>query len=189
MKKTRTWVLAAFAVMTLSGCMQMPLSYQPTLENIEKIRTSNMAPVSVGSFAVAPGKPASLDTTISARGSTAVAPEGSFSQHLKAALTQDLRSAGKYDPDSTIVISGLLTENSLEAPVGTGKGALGAVFMVKRKGQAVYEKELSERSEWPSAFVGAEAIPTALSQYASLYKKLLSKLFGDEGFKKATQAQ
>jgi hypothetical protein len=185
----KLWIIAAFACMALTGCMQMPMSYQPTLKNIEAIKTPNMAAVNVGTFVLAPGKPASLDTTISARGSTAVPPEGSFSKFLKSALIQDLRAAGKYDPKSTIVINGLLTENSLEAPIGTGKGALGAKFSVNRDGATVYQKELNEKAEWPSAFIGAEAIPTALNQYASLYKKLLGKLFGDADFQKATQAK
>lgn len=181
---------AAILCLVLTGCGQLALSYQPTLQNIEKLKSSNMASASVGNFALAPGKDAALDKSVSARATTVVSPNNnSFALFLKDAMIQELRSAGKYDEKSTIIISGLLTKNSLEAPMGTGKGVLGAKFSVTRDGSSVYEKDLEEKAEWPSSFVGADAIPTAINQYASLYKKLLGQLFGDSDFKNATQAK
>jgi hypothetical protein len=182
--------VVALASVALSGCMQMPLSYQPSVENLETLKASHMAPANVGTFALAPGKPASLDQTISARGSTAVPPNNSFSLFLKDALKQELVSAGKYDPKSDLVISGELTQSSLEAPISaTGHGVLGARFKVDRDNQVVYDKELTESAEWYSAFMGVDAIPTALREYAALYKKLLGRLFSDKEFQQATSAK
>jgi hypothetical protein len=170
----------------LVGCVQMPISYQPNMQNIEALRASNIAPVNVGAFVLAAGKNPAIDKSVTARSGTFVSPNGdSFAQFLKEALTQELKAAGKHDAQSTTVITGALTDNSLEAPIGTGKGSLGARFTVTRGGVAAYQKDLVETAQWPSGFVGAEAIPTALNEYASLYKKLFARLFGDPDFRKA----
>lgn len=181
---------AALASIALVGCVQVPLSYQPTLQNVEALKGSNMAPVKVGAFGLAPGKPAEIDKSVTARSATVVSPIGdSFALFMKDALSKELTAAGKLDANSQIVISGLLTDSQLDASIGTGKGALGAKFSVNRNGQVVYDKELKETAEWPSSFVGADAIPTAINEYTALFKKLLGKLFGDEDFKKATAAK
>lgn len=176
--------------MVLTGCVQVPLSYHPAMQNLETLRASNMPAANVGKFALAPGKPPSIDQSVTARDAIVVSPHNnSFALFLREALVTELRAAGKFDPNSAIVISGLLTENAVEAPMGTGKGALGAKFSVTREGSLVYEKELNERAEWPSAFIGVDAVPTAINEYTSLYKKLLFRLFGDNDFKKATSAK
>jgi hypothetical protein len=69
--------------------------------------------------------------------------------------------------------------------MGTGKGALCAKFSEAGDGNPVYEKELNERAEWPSAFIRVDIVPTAINEYTSSYKKLLTRLFGDGDFKKA----
>jgi len=180
---------AVTAAVMLTGCVQVPLSYQPTLQNLEALRTSGMAPANVGTFTLAPGQPEAMDQSVSARAATIVPPQKSFALFLKDALKQELQAAGKFDPNSTIVISGALTKNTLEAPIGTGKGTLAAKFSVDRDNKRVYEKELEEDAEWPSAFIGAEAIPVAITQYATLYKNLLGRLFSDEDFQKVTKAR
>ena len=183
-----TFALVLSAMLT--GCMQMPMSYQPSIENLEMLKASKMAPANVGQFSLAADKPSSMDQTISARGSTAVPPNGSMSLFLKDALKQELVNAGKFDQNSAMIISGQLTNSTLEAPVSaTGRGVLTAKFKVDRDNQVVYEKELTESAEWYSSFVGADAIPTALTQYVALYKKMLARLFGDEDFQKATKAK
>lgn len=184
-------MMVAVATASLSACVQVPITYQPTLQNIETLKKSNTVPMAVGKFALEPGKPEAMDQSISSRAATIVASkDNSFAQMLKDAVTQELNAAGKLDQKSTTVISGLLTQNSLETPVsGTGKGSLGAKFSVSQDSKVVYEKELVESAEWPSAFLGAEAIPTAITEYTSLYKKLLMKLFGDSDFKQATRAK
>jgi hypothetical protein len=172
----------------LGACGQVPLNYRPTASNVETLRTANMAAVQVGAFALAPGKPASLDQSVLPRGTIVVSPiNNSFALFLKDALTQELRAAGKLDPNAPIVISGLLTHTALDAPMGTGKGALAASFSVVRDGRRVFNKELEERAEWPSSFVGADAVPTAVNQFTDLYKKLIGQLLNDRDFKQATQ--
>lgn len=188
----RTIILLGTAIgaLTLSACSQVPLSYQPTLANLETIKSSNIAPMNVGQFALAPGKAPTMDQGVQARAANITSPiNNSFAAFLKDALTQELRAGGKFDPNSGIVVTGLLTKNELDASMGTGKAALAANFAVTREGTSVYNKVLEEKAEWPSGFMGAEAIPLAINQYTSLYKKLLGKLFGDSDFKQATKAK
>jgi len=175
--------------LALTACSQVPLSYQPTMRNLETLKAAHIAPATVGDFSLAPKQQSSIDQSVSARAATVVPPNHSFALFLKEAMIQELQAAGKYDPNSMISINGLLTKNSLEAPIGTGKGTLAANFTVVREGNRVYDKELEEKAEWPSAFVGAEAIPTAINEYTSLYKKLLGRLFADDDFKRATQTK
>lgn len=183
------WVSMACCVW-LTACGQVPLSYSPTVGNLEALRAANIAPVSVGVFSVAPDAAPAIDKSVPARGMSVTSPNNnSFASFIKDALAQELRAAGRYDPQSGVVISGLLTKNELDASMGTGKAALAANFVVTRDGTRVYNKVLEEKADWPSAFIGADAIPTAISQYTSLYKKLLGKLFGDNDFKLATQAK
>ncbi|MBT9506227.1 hypothetical protein [Rhodoferax sp.] len=188
----RTVLLLAMLVgsLALTACGQMALSYQPTMKNLEALRTSSMAPVNVGKFSIAPDKPVSMDQSVTARATTVVSPHNnSFALFLKDALIQELQASNKYDANSTIVVNGLLTKSALDASVGTGRGTLAASFSVTRDGKPVYNKELEEKAEWPSAFIGADAIPTAINEYTSLYKKLLGKLFGDSDFRQATQVK
>lgn len=190
MIRTAIFLATAIGALTLSGCSQVPLSYQPTLANVETIKTSNVAPMNVGQFALAPGKAPSMDQGVQARAANITSPiNNSFAAFLKDALTQELRAGGKLDPNSGILVSGLLTKNELDASMGTGKAVLAANFAVTRDGASVYNKELEEVAEWPSGFVGAEAIPLAINNYTSLYKRLLAKLFGDTDFKQATKAK
>jgi hypothetical protein len=173
----------------LSACGNVPLTYEPTMANLEALRTDSIAPASVGSFSLAPGKPAELDQSVRARAVTVVPPQGaSFSSVLGDALKKELAAAGKLDPQSSIVISGQLTRSELSVPIGTGHGELGARFQVSRGGKSVFDREFLEKAEWPSAIVGAEAIPVAITQYTSLYKKLLHQLFVDRDFRAAMQA-
>lgn len=189
MKLTNLLMVAA-AALSLTACVQVPISYQPTLQNIETLKKSNPLPMAVGKFALEPGKPEGIDQSISSRAATIVAStDGSFAKLLGDAVKQELSAAGKFDQNATTVISGLLTKNELDTPIGTGKGSLGAKFSVSQDSKVVYEKELVESAEWSSAFLGAEAIPTAIAEYTSLYKKLLARLFGDADFKQATRAR
>jgi hypothetical protein len=190
MRKLLLLSMACFCLL-LTGCAQVSVKYQSTLSNVELLKAGKAASLNVGNFALAPGLAPEIDKNVSARGSTLAGGEkGLFSQYLKDALTEELKAAGKFDPASGIVISGLLTRSSTDAPVsGNGKAELGAKFSVQREGKVVYDKELVENAEWPSSFIGATAIPAALNGYASLYQKILGSLFGDDAFKKAVEAK
>lgn len=184
------WLVVVCAA--LSGCASQPLAPpQPSLQNLELLRSHPVAPVGVGPFTLAADRDATIDKYVSARAVSVVSPNnGSFAMYLREVLLTELHTAGKYDPFSRTVINGWLTENRLDASgAKVNDGAVGARFAVRRDGLVVYEKEFRAEAQWESSFVGAIAIPAAINEYTALYRKLVDQLFRDEEFTAATAAK
>jgi hypothetical protein len=177
------------AVALLTGCAQIQLGAPaPSVDNIQKAKAAGMAPVAVGEFGLAAGRDKAMDAGISMRSNTVSSPiQGSFAQYLKENLSTELRGAGLLDPASKTVISGKLTESVADASSSQGKGSLAAQFTVVRDGRNVYDKELRATSTWESSFVGAIAIPAAVSQYTALYRSLIGQLLDDPAFRSAVK--
>jgi len=185
--------LAALACLlvaaVLTGCARAPLAeHQASLESIQTVRQAPMAPVNVGNFALAPGKSAAIDQSVSARGVTLVSPfQDSYARYLREALVTELKAAGKFDANAATQVSGWLTANDLDASgIARGLGSLGAIFVVQRDGRELYRRELVEDAQWPSSFIGIEAVSLAVNQYGLLYRKLILRLVGDSDFQAAT---
>lgn len=174
-------------VALLVGCAQIPLGdATPSFENIEKARMSKTAPVAIGKFQVDPRANPDIDKGLSVRSNSVSSPvNGSFAQYLRQTLLVDLQASGLYEPASRTEISGFLTESTLDVPIDKGVATLGARFVVVRLGKTVYEKELKAGSTWASSFVGIEAIPAGINQYAALYHSLVGKLLDDPGYQAA----
>ena len=140
----------------------------------------------VGAFTKDPKMPANQDKSVVSRSVTVTSPDGkSFAAYLGNVLKADLEGAGKLDPASDREVRGVLTTNELSTGIETGKGALGARFVLTRKGTSVYDKSLVAQEQWDGHFVGAIAIPEAINHYQSLYKELVEKLLSDDEFRKA----
>jgi len=184
------FVLAALLA-ALTGCatVKMPAP-APSAANAEKLRTSKLAPAQLGTFKLADGKPAEMDTTLGGlRGSSVTPAKGSFAGQLRDEIAAELNAAGLLDPRSGIVIEGQLTDSMVDAGMSTGKGRLAARIQVRRDGQVRFDKEIVAEASWESSFVGAVALPAAINQYGALYKTLVGKLFDDADFKRALTVQ
>lgn len=122
----------------------------------------------------------------SPRGHQIESPDNhSFALYLRDALESDLKAAGKFDASSPLSIQGELQDSQLTTGMSQGSATLAAHFSVLRAGQTVFDKQLSQVSQWDSSFVGAIAIPAAFNHYADQYGLLLQKLYADPDFKKA----
>jgi hypothetical protein len=177
----------ALLLALLAGCttvMQPPMAGG---KNTSSLRAANLQSANVGTFKLAAGKPALMDTEISGglRGGNIEAPSGSFSQHLKDTLKAELHSAGLLDPQSKNIIEGQLIESKVDAAIGTGTARLAARFQVLREGQVLFDKELVAEDSWPSSIFGAVAIPRAIERYGGIYKLLVGKLLEDSEFRLA----
>lgn len=182
-----TVVLAATAALTACVTAKMPAP-SSSAANVEKLRAAKAAPSQVGTFKLAAGKPAGMDTELGGlRGSSMQPSAGTFSGQLRDELAAELKGAGLLDATSPVVIEGELTDSRVDAAIGTGTGRLAARFVVKRNGQKVFDKELAAESSWESSFVGATAIPLAINQYGALYKTLIGKLLDDAEFRAAVK--
>jgi hypothetical protein len=177
--------LLVLAGIALTGCGQTMGSARPSLETLEVLRAPDMPKMRVGEFALEPGQPAKSDKSVVLRSVVLSAPDGSFSHYLGKTLEAQLRAAGKLDPESGIVVEGLLTKSGASAGLSDGQAALAARFMVRKDGRTVFDKELTVRSNWDSTFVGVVAIPDAINQYSSLYDRLVHQLFADPDFRRA----
>ncbi|WP_426396360.1 hypothetical protein ACN9M1_00185 [Ralstonia sp. R-29] len=181
------------AALLLAGCAEMPMSPpKPTIENAAKLRGGNPAigAVQVGQFTLDAGQSASIDKGVSIRSNMVRSPvEGSFAQYLRETLRVELQSAGLLDAKSDAVITGTLLDSTVEAPVGTGKAALVARFVVTRAGTVRYDRALRSEASWDSPFVGVSAIPQAAGQYEALYRKLVGTLLDDAAFRAAVAKQ
>jgi len=185
----RLSVLAAgcVAAMLMTGCANMKLG-APTanIETTATLRQTALAPANLGAFTPAPGKVAALDRGTSVRGNPlGSSVDDSFTQYLRESVKVELAAAGLYDPKSSTVITGTLTDSELDAAMGTGTGTLAARFVVTRDGAVRYNQELKVDSTWESSFMGAVAIPAAAHEYEGLYRKLVNKLLNDAAFKAA----
>lgn len=171
----------------LVGCAQIPMGQPgPSFAVVEKAKASATAPVAVGQFQLAQGVDPEMDKGLSVRSNNLYSPVGhSFSQYLKEVTIADLGAAGLYDPKSGVQVSGFLTDSTLDVPMSTGQASLGARFLVSRMGKTVYDKELKVSSSWPSAFVGAQAIPDGINHYSQLYHELVLKLLSDPDYQSA----
>jgi hypothetical protein len=183
-------LLAVCAVaLSFVGCASVKMSV-PTADigTIEKLRAAGIAPTAVGSFVLAPGKDPAMDKAVGGlRGSSISASTGSYATQLREQVIADLRASGLLSDNSKTVISGQLTDSKLDAAISTGTGRLAAIFFVDREGKRVFQKELAIDAQWPSSFMGAIAIPAAINEYTSLYKKLSQKLFDDADFRAAVK--
>jgi hypothetical protein len=181
-------VAGAVTIALLTGCATQLGSPAASADNTTKARATGMGAVQVGEFALSPGKDKSLDSSISVRATSLSAPTGgSFSQYLRETLIVELKSAGLLNPTSPAVITGFLTESQVDPAMSEGSGKLSARFMVTRAGSTVYDRELSVSSKWPSSFVGAVAIPAAINEYTTLYRKLVGALLDDPKFQEVTR--
>ncbi|MBX3653152.1 MAG: hypothetical protein KF686_03135 [Ramlibacter sp.] len=173
----------------LTGCAQIQLGAPvPGIDNIQKARSAGIAPVSLGIFSLAPGKPAGMDQSVIARTNRIFSPyDSSFAKYLKENLAADLRAAGLLDAASAVVIEGQLTESELDAAIGVGTGSVAARITVTRSGAKVYDRELRVSGSWESSFVGAYAVSAAVNEYSLLYRKLVSALLDDPAFRRAAK--
>ena len=181
------WMALSATLLSTVGCASVKLdASSATPATLESLRRSGLAPMQAGTFALAVGKPAEMDRSLSGlRGNSLTPAKGSFAQLLKDTLVVELSAAGLYDANAKTVIDGELTDSRVDAAVGTGTGRLAARFKVRRSGQPVFDKELSVQASWESSFVGAVAVPMAMNQYQGLYKALVAKLLEDADFRKA----
>lgn len=167
----------------MSGCATWKApAYQPSVANVSTLKTATNSTVAVGAFSVKTDMPGA--TTLPLRAVTLASSVGtSFADYLAQALKAELELAQRFDPKTTIEITGVLTKNVLNADGMTkGQGEIEAQFVVRRNGEVRFDKLKSGTAEWPSSFMGNIAIPNAAQSYPLLVQNLLTALYADPDF-------
>jgi hypothetical protein len=156
-----------------------------TLDNIQHIRAGGLPPMQVGRFTAAPGRPAEMDHRIVARAGVDSAPEGSFARYLGDTLEAELKGAGRFDPSSGLIVSGVITDTYLDSVVPKARARLGVRFTLDRNGRTVFQKSYSVESTWNSELLADVAVPDAFHHYAGLFPQVVGDLLGDPEFQAA----
>ena len=172
--------IALVVLASLTACNSVAQKYVVAPSNTLKLRKAGMENVKVG---IIEAKNSSVnDLTI--RGGSYVSPyNGSYADYLKEALTAELGEAGLLDAASFLELSGVLVKNDLDASgFSTAYAEIEARFVVKQQGQVRFEKTLSAKYEWESAFPGMVAIARAQQNYPTVIQQLVAKLFSDPDF-------
>lgn len=177
-------VLLVFAPLLAAGCAMQAPRYQPAIDNVEIVKKAP-ASIAVGAFTVQADGPGV--TSIGLRGSSMSSPVGAdYAAYLADALRQELKLAGKLDPNSKIVVTGLLLKNDIAAGgFSTNSGEIEAQFTVLNDGRERWRGTKRAELAWDSSFLGSIAIPKAQQEYPVLVQKLLAQLFEDAGFQSA----
>jgi hypothetical protein len=175
----------ALVLVAASGCVTTALapSYNPSIENVQKLRDSGAHPARVGSFEpkLVTGQ---TDNSISLRGSGMTSPYGGkFSTYIEEALKADLAAAQLLDEKSSVQISGVVTKNDVSVGnISEGTGEIEARVTVKRDNQVRYDKVKNAKIKFESSFAGAVAIPAGRKAYLDLVQKFLAGLYADADF-------
>lgn len=112
--------------------------------------------------------------------------DGLYSNYLRDAVSTELETAGRLQPDSATTVEGTLLRNELNAGgVKTADAVVAARFRVKHGDETVYEQTLTAEHRWESSFMGPIAVPAALQNYVATVQKLLGQLFADPRFRDA----
>ena len=170
----------------LTGCASQAPNYAPSIDNVEVLKQIGVGTtVKTGTIGVTPDT--SGAQSIGLRGSKMVSPIGdNYGDYIAAALRQELELAKLYNPQSGVEISGTLIENDINTKgFSTGSGEIEARFLVTAKGQVRFDKIKRIERQWESSFIGAVAIPRAMSNYPLMVQSLVSSLAADPDFVKA----
>lgn len=180
-------ILALLPILLAYGCITVPApAYQARIDTTSSLLSSPTVAMNVGHFS----PDGSVNNTrLSLRGNGMTGGEqGTFTGYLQRALEIELRTAGRYDANSTTVIGGRLLRNEVNAAgVDSGSAHLSAQFKVTQGGQTLYDRELIADKSWASHFMGPIAVQAAMEGYVATMQDLIGKLFADPDFKFAVQ--
>lgn len=181
------WVAVAGMCALFAGCAGPAPNYTASIDNVELLKKSAIAPIKAGQVSVMPAMPGA--NAIGLRASSMTSPVGAhYGDYLASALRQELELAKLHNPQSPLEVSGQLLRNNIDAGgISTNEGQIEARFIVKRADLVTYDKVKKAELQWDSAFTGAVAIPLAASNYPLMVQKLLNSLFSDPEFILATK--
>lgn len=179
----KRFLLYCIFMILLSGCATLTApSYNTNFDNVRLLRNENLKSVRIGAFTISPSI-ASGGEKLLLRAVNYSPPAGNFATYLQNAIKEELKDARLFDLTSSIEISSVLLENSIDiSSFSVGKAEIKAQFTVRDAGVLKYDKKMSATHSWESAFAGYIAIPSAQSNYPAVVRKLITMLFSDPDF-------
>ena len=172
----------------LGACADLQPAYRTPNAHLAVLQKAGQSKLAAGKFASAPGHERALDD-LTIRGHS-FAPPGkiSFADYIRDAIISDLRLADRYDPQSELVLSGVLQQNTIDGmDFSLGHADIAVRFRLELSGKPVFEKVVAHHQQWESSFLGAVAIPAAVRNYDGAVSELIAKLFRDPEFRAASR--
>jgi len=170
----------------LAGCSATAAPPSASPRAVRAASAPQIPPLAIGAFRIGPGLSPASDRAVGLRAARLLPPnKTSFAAYLGETLAEQLRLAGKLDPNARFTISAELVENSANPKIGQATGALAARFRVTENGTVRMDKTLRVEASWNSSFIGAVAIDAAEREYVALYSQLVEKLLEDPDFRQA----
>ncbi|MBS0338269.1 MAG: hypothetical protein JSS40_15975 [Proteobacteria bacterium] len=175
--------IAGLVLLAASGCAQMAPNYNPSVENIQKLRDTG-----AGKVRVAVLEPKLVEgqknDTIQLRGGVMTSPYGGkFTSYVEEALKSELQAAKLLDDKASVEIGGTVTRNDVSVGnMTTGYGELEARVVVRRAGAVRYDKVKSARTTFETGFLGATAIANGIAAYPELVRTFLGVVYADPEF-------
>lgn len=178
-------ILLSAQAMFLTGCAQLQApKYSFSPEDVQSLKETGGGKIRVGEFKAATAETETQN--LSLRAAHMQSPYGSYANYLKEALQDEIREAGRLADDASIELTGVLVKHVFDASgMSTGVGELQAQIVVSRGGNKVYDKLQSAKISWESSFVGAVAIPKAVTEYPRLMREFVHTLVLDPEFRSA----
>ncbi len=175
------WITVLLAL--ISGCAQMAPHYSPSVVNVERLRDSGAGKCAIGTIRADP-KVGDKVNSINLRASPLVSPYNEkYTDYLQNALKMDFTLAGLLDPNSKVLIEGVMLKNDIDInSIVEGLGEMSVRVIVTRAGHVGYDKVKTSRITFESAFAGAAAIPRGAKAYPELVDKFLADLYSDYEF-------
>lgn len=155
----------------LVACSSVAPEYQPNGKIISQLRDLEYKKLKTGVFSTVDQQ----INRITIRGGAMKSPyNNSYAEYLKYALQDELKYSNLWDENAELSVEAIFIENELDASgASVGHSNMAAKFIIKNKGNVIYEHEHRVKHEWESSFIGAVAIPAAQSNYVKTIQMLI----------------
>ena len=169
-------LLAVTLVVTLPACTYNVAPYGASVANVESIKSLRIKPVSVATFTSA--QPGQSSITCRAAGPVTVSP--SFESYIEKALIDELKLAGAYDANSSLVLKGKLEEIDFRSGMTDGKWRF-TVTVSNGRNESFTAKSIFGFS---GSFVAEKACQETAQAFSPAVQKLVQDIVRDPQFKR-----
>ena len=163
------------AVSLLSGCAFKTSPYGASASNVEAIKTTGIKSVSVGKFQST--KPGLASITCRAAGPVTVEP--SFESYIELAFVTELKLAGVYNPNSTLVLTGKLEEIDFSSGMTDGNWR----FVITVSNSRSESFSTTSTLGFSGSFLGDRACAEVAQAFLPAVQKLIGEVVRDPKFK------
>lgn len=95
---------------------------------------------------------------------------------------------GIYDQTSTTQFNAVILKNEIDVSgLSKGYGLMEVKLSNIKRGHAIFEKVYTANTQFESSFSGTVAVPKGQSEYPSLVRALLQKVYSDTDFIEAVK--